>query len=84
MKAEFIIKELQKHPDAKVNMVYFSEYSDFVKDCFYDSEEDEIVITNQPLCDDVIRCNHCGNISSLTGLIGETTDNCPVCGKKCL
>lgn len=33
---------------------------------------------------DFVTCPHCGEISNLGGLVGQTTDDCPKCGKSVL
>ena len=33
---------------------------------------------------DFVTCPHCGEISNIGGLVGQTTDDCPKCGKSVL
>lgn len=38
----------------------------------------------QELNDNEVQCLHCGYVCDIGALIGETTDNCPQCGKEVL
>jgi len=45
-------------------------------------------ISNDPffeeISEDDVICPHCGFITNIGGLIGETTDDCPKCGGRIL